>query len=396
MSFQDFMGNLTQLIDEHTDYFKGQLEGLAAKERKVFVALLEIWDPVSAKEVALKARVDINKASSFLIRLVNRGAVEVVEQEGRRKFYQTTERLYNIYYLMRRRSNPASRVRAFVEFMVRYYRGKELVLSTTKIAEEIQKMGEDLRKDLFSAYREIVLHKEVNDSTKRAIVRQTCKEFWNAQDLPEDLQKLLSSYHESETKMSEPRLIEMESELRTTIEHNPEDWEAWRELGLFLHDKERYHETENAYRQAIKLNPSSEGAWALLGQLLHERLGRYDEAEKAYKEALKIKPDDVWDWVQLALLLHENIGRYAEAEKAYKKALSIKPSAWIWAQLAWLLHAKLERYEEAEEAYKSAISMECNSVRVWGMLGDLLQYKLKRYVECRTGISETIISQESV
>jgi len=51
----------------------------------------------------------------LLARLVARGAVELYEERPRRKLYQAAERLYNIYYLMRRRGQPADRVRAAVE-----------------------------------------------------------------------------------------------------------------------------------------------------------------------------------------------------------------------------------------------------------------------------------------
>jgi len=102
-SFRELMDHLVQLIDDHTEYFKSHLDGLAARERKVFVGLLDHWDPVGAAELAGLTRLGVNEVSSLLGRLVDRGAVEVVERKPRRKLYQAAERLYNIYYLMRRR-----------------------------------------------------------------------------------------------------------------------------------------------------------------------------------------------------------------------------------------------------------------------------------------------------
>ncbi len=125
-SFRELMSQLVHLIDEHTEYFKSHLDNLAARERKVFVCLLELWDPVSSKEVAQAARLGVSKTSSLLSRLVNRGAVQLVDRRGRRKIYQASERLFNIYYLMRRRGHPSNRVRAAVTFMVQFYQEKEL------------------------------------------------------------------------------------------------------------------------------------------------------------------------------------------------------------------------------------------------------------------------------
>jgi hypothetical protein len=121
MGFQDLMGNLTQLIDSHTDYFKSLLENLPATERKVFVELLELWRPANTNEVAKAARLEVNKTSSLLNRLLNRGAIEVVEVGEKKKYYQVSERLFNIYYLMRRRGTTSDLVRATVEFMCIFY-----------------------------------------------------------------------------------------------------------------------------------------------------------------------------------------------------------------------------------------------------------------------------------
>ena len=94
------MDDLTQLVDEHTEYFKSHLDNLPATERKVYLALVEVWAPATAREVAESARLDVSKVSSLLRRLGERGAVVEVEGPGpRRKLYQVAERLYNIYYL---------------------------------------------------------------------------------------------------------------------------------------------------------------------------------------------------------------------------------------------------------------------------------------------------------
>jgi DNA polymerase III delta prime subunit len=121
MNFRDLMANLTQLIDSHTDYFKSLLENLPATERKVFVELLEFWKPANTNEIAKAARLDVNKASALLKRLLDRGAIEIVEQSSKKKYYQVSERLFNIYYLMRKRGGNSDRVRVIVEFMSMFY-----------------------------------------------------------------------------------------------------------------------------------------------------------------------------------------------------------------------------------------------------------------------------------
>ena len=387
LSFQDLMTNLIRLIDEHTDYFKGQLESLSAQERKVFVALLEIWDPATAKEVSQKARLDINKTSSVLSRLVSRGAAEVVEKEGRRKFYQAAERLYNIYYLMRRRSTPASRVRAAVDFMVQYYQEQELVRSTAKLAGGIELIEDNFRQDLYYVYKEIVNHKRLKNSLKTEILKATPKDFFKASDLPEEL-KQLSSLLEGNSESA----VETEKELLKSIEVNPNDHKAWTKLGQLLHERlERYDEAEKAYRKAIELKPDYALAWAQLGQVLHRYLERYKEAEKAYRKAIELEPNFVWCSIALGKLLHEHLKSYNEAEEVYRKAIKLQPDdEWAWAQLGSLLHEGLERYDEAEEAYCKALELDPDYASAWTKLGQLLHERLERYEEAEVAYRKAL------
>ncbi|MCB9787688.1 MAG: AAA family ATPase [Deltaproteobacteria bacterium] len=124
-SLVTLMRELVGLIDEYTIYFKANLEGLPATERKVFVALCDIWQPATAREVSERTRLPTNTCSALLKRLVSRGAVVEAQRSGRRTWYQVAERLYNIYHLMRVRGGEADRVRALVEFMVHLYGERE-------------------------------------------------------------------------------------------------------------------------------------------------------------------------------------------------------------------------------------------------------------------------------
>ncbi len=122
LCFNDLMEQMFRLVDDHTDYFKSHLESLATKERKIYLALAEIWNPATASEVARIARESVNQASSYLQRLVEKGLVVEVAKRGKAKYYQISERLYNIYYLMRRSGMPQRRVKAMIDFIIVFYR----------------------------------------------------------------------------------------------------------------------------------------------------------------------------------------------------------------------------------------------------------------------------------
>ncbi len=97
-SFRNLMANLLDLVDDHTEYFKGHIELLPPQERRVYLALADLWKPVTTKEITDRARLETSKCSAQLARLVERGIVEVAGGTARRKQYYLTQRMYNIYY----------------------------------------------------------------------------------------------------------------------------------------------------------------------------------------------------------------------------------------------------------------------------------------------------------
>ena len=125
-SFRELKANLLDLVDDHTEYFKSHLESLPALERRVYLSLARLWKPATAREVADQSRTDVNKCSALLTRLMERGAVTVVGGTPRRRQYYLTERLYNIYYLLRRDSGSSQAVEALIDFMVCLYSPGEL------------------------------------------------------------------------------------------------------------------------------------------------------------------------------------------------------------------------------------------------------------------------------
>ena len=138
-SFNDLMSNLFDLVDEHTEYFRSHIESLPPQERRVYLALARLWKPATAKEVASQARVNINKCSAQLGRLVERGAVLLEDGARRRRKYYVAERMYNIYYLLRRPGAESHVVDALVRFMALYYSPDELVHIGIGMAEGLDR-----------------------------------------------------------------------------------------------------------------------------------------------------------------------------------------------------------------------------------------------------------------
>lgn len=119
-SMRRLVEEIVTLVDEHTDYFRSNLDALPPTERRVFVAAIDLWRPSTASEVAVRARMDIRAASALLGRLERRGALVVQPGDGRHR-YVVTERLYCVYYRLRRDRDEADILKHFVMFMANFY-----------------------------------------------------------------------------------------------------------------------------------------------------------------------------------------------------------------------------------------------------------------------------------
>ena len=145
LSFRDLMSDLFDLVDEHTEYFKSHIESLPAQERRVYLALATLWKPATTREIADQARLETSTCSAQLARLGDRGVVRVAGGSARRKQYYLTERLYNIYYLLRRRRGPDRLVEALVHFMESYYSPLELKDISVRMVHDVAGLGAEMR-----------------------------------------------------------------------------------------------------------------------------------------------------------------------------------------------------------------------------------------------------------
>ena len=122
-SIRRLMEQLVQMIDDHTEYFRGHLETLGKTERRVYLALMDLWKPSTTGEISSRARLDVRTVSTMLGRLVLRGAVDPRDEHGR---YAVTQRLYRIYYKLRRERDEATVVQELLRFMDLFYRDTEI------------------------------------------------------------------------------------------------------------------------------------------------------------------------------------------------------------------------------------------------------------------------------
>ena len=123
-SMRRLMEELVELIDDHTEYFRGHLEAIGKTERRVYLAVVDLWTPSSTGEIAARARMDVRTVSTMLGRLVERGAL-IADGTRKKRLYAASERIYSIYYKLRRERDEAAIVQNLVRFMAAFYSDSE-------------------------------------------------------------------------------------------------------------------------------------------------------------------------------------------------------------------------------------------------------------------------------
>ncbi len=389
ISLKNLMNDLIQLVDEHTEYFKSHLDNLPPVERKAYLALAEIWDPATARQVGESARLEVSKTSALLARLMERGAVVEANGRGKTKLYQVSERMYNIYYLMRKRGGASQRVRAVVNFMTSFYGTEELVGAIKNIAEEACQLAPEDRSDHYMAY-EGIISKKSNEKIILKIIGSTPRSFFEGPTTPTSLKKLFENFQEEELLSHINDLVERvkliindpialkkeEKHLRAFVQSHPNKYDGLVALGLFLSLlPNRLEEAEKIYHESIKIDSKRAFAWGLLGELFVYQ-GRYQEAEQAYLNIISISP--VNGWKLLGDLYANHLDRFEEAEKAYRKVLEVESiDSNTWRTLGILLGYHLKRYKDAESALRKAIKIDSNDEIAWHGLGLALECQEK-------------------
>jgi len=141
--------------------------------------------------------------------------------------------------------------------------------------------------------------------------------------------------------------------LKQAIKSKPDLVEAHYNLGFAYDELGRYQDAIESYKQAIRINPDLAKAYCNLG-FAYGKLGRYQEEIEACKQAIRIKPDDAKAHNNLGKTYGE-LGRWQEAIEAFKQAIRIKPDdADAYCNLG-VAYGKLGCHQDAVEALKQAI-----------------------------------------
>ncbi|MFX1268580.1 MAG: tetratricopeptide repeat protein, partial [Promethearchaeota archaeon] len=196
------------------------------------------------------------------------------------------------------------------------------------------------------------------------------------------LSKSASAYLYQKGEKYDKAIKTYESEL----ESEPNNYNAWSNLGVAHFKKGEYLQAREAFRKALEIN--SELKAAIVGlSLVYAELGEFELALNTCRKAFDIKekptiatkiseiiaqafdrPGDEYLWGSLSYIYTKK-GDYPQAIEAIEKALAIKPrSKQIWSNLA-AIYNKAGEYDKAIEASKKAMTIDKKYEHAWGQMG---------------------------
>ena len=153
----------------------------------------------------------------------------------------------------------------------------------------------------------------------------------------QQLKDLLKYYQSKQYNNAEKLAVSITKEF-------PKHSFTWKVLAAALKQNGRIDESLVASQKSVQLDPEDAEAYYNLGIVMQE-LGRLDEAEAIYKKAITLKPDHKTH-NNLGIVMQE-LGRLDEAEASYKKAIKLKPDFIQAIKNRWLLLFSQKRFDEA-------------------------------------------------
>jgi len=448
----DVHSDLRRLLDTMTPLYKARMEALSDQARKLLAHLMEHWAPISARELGLVSGIATNTVSGQLGRLEAEGLVEKARLAGtKRAGYQASERLFNVWYLMRYASRRLrQRLTWLVEFMRLWYSGDELTeLARQRASQHSQ--GRLCRSEQLEFSRALSLALPDGHADH---YRLDWAVFCAARRTPDRTRADLGELFELDGEDREyvtaddylPRFEALDARLVLCPHLTDDSRGPWIEavkssLSLTLPEKERIAAAakdlgEPEYRDLFRVLQDERDQWARVygeaavgavrdavlaghffpdcpdSKLAHNQiLGCFGEdlraialafdlfawhhrdvwLEKVVRRALELAPQYAWPWNNLGLLLSQQPGRGEEAEAAYHQAIKLDPQdATPWNNLGLLLSQQPGRGEEAEAAYRQAIELDPQDATPWNNLGYLLSLQPGRGEEAEAAFRQAI------
>jgi cytochrome c-type biogenesis protein CcmH/NrfG len=116
--------------------------------------------------------------------------------------------------------------------------------------------------------------------------------------------------------------------LESEVMINPQNTNAWIQLGHIYFDTDKYDQAINAYEKALKLNPNNANVLTDLG-IMYRRKGQPHQAIEKFDKAIMVDPKHQNARLNKGIVLMHDLKDYDGAIKAWEDLLEINPFAMV-------------------------------------------------------------------
>jgi len=180
---------------------------------------------------------------------------------------------------------------------------------------------------------------------------------------------------------------EAEQAFQQAVSANPEDADAFYNLGTLYLRRNSPEEAQHNLEQAVKLRPSYVEAWNNLGMLAAQR-GNKEEAIASFQRSLELRPSYATALLNLGNLYRAE-GDFDAAEKYLKRAEEIDPASAEINYNLGMLFARKNQPALAEHYLENAAKLRPNYCDALNNLAVLLIRK-ERYSEAEAKLNACI------
>lgn len=324
---EDIAAELEGILDAQTPLYKARFEELPEKMQIIVNAIAMQWDPVTLEQIRGITQMDNGQISPQLKRLSDFGWIDRPRSaRGKGGSYEISERMFNIWFLMRRSSRRHKKMVACLsKFMEAFYeRGSELSETLKKImlkqftdvkhavtALALAKLVEDkeTRWKLHEKTRQYIMeHPELSESFESKDLYDGAEEHAealinaiqndNAQAIillaapiyksgPNELATILAHAYIETNQFSEAKKV------INDVTQKDAKYMLLIDLAVSIHNYDSYHSPtiETCCQEAIACGDYNSDAYYFYTKYLVEN-ERFDEALSVFKKAEKVFPED--------------------------------------------------------------------------------------------------------
>jgi len=134
--------------------------------------------------------------------------------------------------------------------------------------------------------------------------------------------------------------------LEAEVINNPQNTQAWIQLGHVYFDTEKYDKAINAYEKALKLNPSNADVLTDLG-IMYRRIGQFRKAIEKFDKAVAVDPNHQNARLNKGIVLMHDLSDRDGGIRAWEDLLEINPFAMVGNDQS--LDQMLKHYKEGHD-----------------------------------------------